>query len=72
MIFQHYLVTTYPAKSEQKVHMYYEREKRGFDLMSEVCALLHLLSLMLSYGVLAPGDSAKAGSLPQNGMVFCT
>lgn len=21
----------YPAKSEQKVHMYYEREKRGFD-----------------------------------------
>jgi len=29
--FLHYLVTMYPAKSEQKVHMYYEREKRSFD-----------------------------------------
>lgn len=35
----------YPATVEQKVHMYYEREKRGFDLTSEVCELLHLLSL---------------------------
>lgn len=25
--------------------MYHEREKRGFDLTSEVCELLHLLSL---------------------------
>ena len=45
--------------------MYYEREKRGFDLMSEVCALLHLLSLT-RYGVLTPGDSDMARSLPQN------
>lgn len=38
--------------------MYYEREKRDFDLMSEVCALLHPLSLTLSYGLLAPGPVA--------------
>lgn len=69
-VFLHFFMTMNFAKAEQRVHMYYEREKKGLDLTLEVCELLHMLSLT-SHSVLTPGDSGRASSGPQKGLVLC-